>query len=448
MDRSKKTHSPLLCSASLMNLYHSFILGIIQGITEFLPISSDGHLVLMEHYLGLSIDPHILMTFDIVLHLGSLIAIFVYFAKQWMEMARHPFRKQSGGGPPLLVLLFFASIPVGIVGFLSMDWIETNTRTPLFVAFGFIFTGAFLIVSSWFELRFASRESYGWKQAMGAGIGQAIAILPGFSRSGLSIASGRLMGLSAVSATEFSFLLGAPAILGAVLYTFLKSGEDIFALGMLQVLIGFFASLVMSLAVIHFLLSTVRRYGFWIWAAYLFIAAALILADEMLPLVRELPNILEQLDIRVIAGVVFVALLLESIPLTSFFVPGLATLIAVTLFLSNDVKNLVALVPIATAGLVLGHLFGYIPARQARLIVRWKDKADSRLTKAQHFFRKWGVYAVFFGGWWAPIRPWISISAGLGNMRPLPYMLAMISGSLVFVIGVITITLLLGKAIF
>lgn len=431
-----------------MSLYNSFILGIIQGITEFLPISSDGHLVLMEHYLQLSIDPHVLMTFDIILHAGSLIALLLYFWKQWTGILRHPFKKQSDGGPPLLPLLFVASIPIGIVGLLTAGWVEANTRTPLFVAFGFIFTGAFLVVSSWFELRFAATERYGWKQSLGAGIGQAIAILPGFSRSGLTIASGRLMGLSATSATEFSFLLGAPAIAGAIGYAILSGGRDVLSLGTLPILIGFASSLIMSGVVIHFLITTVRKYGFWIWAAYLFVAGALILADEMLPLVSELPKIIENMDARVIMGVVFIALLLESTPFTSFFVPGFATLVVVSLFFREDPKNLFALVPIGTAGLMLGHLLGYIPARQARLITRWKEKADTRLTRAQHFFHKWGVYAVFFGGWWAPFRPWISIAAGLGNMRPLPYMLAMIAGSLVYVSAVIAVTAFSGNAIF
>ena len=427
-----------------MTLYESFILGLIQGITEFLPISSSGHLVLMEHYLGLAIEPAILQRFDIVLHAGSLIAIILYFYKTWIHLCCYPFQKQKDGGLPLLILLIFASIPIGIAGFFAADWVGENTRTPLFVAFGLIFTGAFLIISSWFEARFAARESYGWKQALGAGIGQALAIFPGFSRAGLTIASGRLMGLTAHSATKFAFLLGAPAIGGALLHSIGTGGNDLLNVGNLQLLIGFTASFIASITVMHFLLSTVRRYGLWIWAVYLFIAAALIIADEMLPLVMELPDILNQLDFRVIVGILFIALLLESIPFTSFFAPGVITLIIISLYLRSDLKNLAACIPIAAAGLILGQLLSYIPARQARLQIRWREKADKRLTKAQHLFKRWGILAIFFGGWYAPIRPWISIVAGLSNMRPTPYLLAMVFGSLTLVILVVTGTVLLG----
>ncbi len=430
-----------------MSLYDAYLLGIIQGITEFLPISSSGHLVLMEHYLGVAIDPSMLLSFDIALHGGSLIAILLYFGKAWIEIISAPFRKQHDGSPPLLLLLIVATIPIGIAGYYSADWLEANTRTPMFVAFGFVFTGLFLIVSSWFESRFAARESVGWKQSLGAGIGQALAVFPGFSRSGLTIASGRLMGLTAHSATAFAFLLGAPALGGALVYAFTSGSTDLATIGKLPLLVGFTASTVSSIAVIHFFLSTIRKYGIWMWSVYLFLAAALIISDEMMPFITALPDVIDTFDARVIVGALFLAMLLESVPLTSFFVPGISTLMVVTLFLKDDPKNLIACIPIATAGLIVGHLLSYIPARQARIQVRWKEKADERLTRAQRFFKKWGIYAVFFGGWYAPIRPWVSIAAGISKMRPLPYLLSMVFGSVVLVVGVVLGAMVLGEAI-
>lgn len=430
-----------------MSLYDAYLLGIIQGITEFLPISSSGHLVLMEHYLGVAIDPSMLLSFDIALHGGSLIAILLYFGKTWIQILTAPFKKQNDGSPPLLLLLIVATIPIGIAGYYSADWLEANTRTPMFVAFGFIFTGLFLIVSSWFESRFAAKESVGWKQALGASIGQALAVFPGFSRSGLTIASGRLMGLTATGATAFAFLLGAPALGGALIYALTSGSSDLALIGSLPLLVGFTASAVSSIAVIHFFLSTIRRYGIWMWSVYLFLAAALIISDEMMPFIIALPDVIETLDIRVIAGALFLAMLLESVPFTSFFVPGISTLIVATLFLKDDPKNIIALIPIAATGLIIGHLLAYIPARQARAQVRWKEKADARLTRAQHFFKKWGIYAVFFGGWYAPIRPWISIAAGISNMRPVPYLFSMVFGSVVLVVGVVIGSVMLGEAI-
>jgi undecaprenyl-diphosphatase len=431
-----------------MTLYHALVLGLLQGITEFLPISSSGHLVLMQTYLGLQLEPSVLQHFDIVLHGGSLIAILLYFASTWKRILLHPFKKEGDGGPPMLVLLFVATIPLAVTGYLSADWIYANTQTPLFVAFGFIFTGAFLIVSGWYESRFAAKEACGWKQALGASIGQAIAVLPGFSRSGMTIASGRLMGLTASRATEFAFLLGAPALGGALLYTFLQGQNALHAIGWIYLLIGFTTSLLSSILVIHFFIHTIRKYGVWMWSAYLFVAAALIIGDSMWPFILEFPSILKQLDVRIVIGTLFIALLLESAPFTSFFVPGLRTLVVVTLFFHDDRNNLIALIPIGTAGLVLGHLLGYIPARQAREQVRWSENSETNLTKAHTFMKKWGIYAVFFGGWIAPIRPWVSVAAGLSSMRPLSYLLAMIFGSLALVTGVVTITTIIGQSIF
>ena len=431
-----------------MSFYDAFILGILQGIMEFLPISSSGHLVLIERYLGLSIPPQVLMHFDIALHGGSLLAILLYFGKTWLKILRSPFRRQNDGGPPLLLLLIIGTIPVGIAGVLGVDWIIEHTRGTLFVAFGFIFTGAFLILSSWFESRFAAREGYGWKQVIGAGIGQAIAVFPGFSRSGIALASGRFMGLTATSATELSFLLGGPALAGALTLSIIEGRDVLTIVGPLQVLIGFTASLFVSMAVIHLFISTVRRLGVWLWATYLFIAAVLIIADEMLPLITALPHIVDKLDVSVVVGVIFIAILLESAPFTSFFVPGAASLAVATLFFRDDPWNMIALIPIASIGMILGNMLGYIPARQARFVIRWSEKADERLTHAQHFFRKWGIAIVLLGSLAPSIRPWVSIAAGMGSMRPLPYILTMIAGSIAIVSGIVGITFLIEKIVF
>jgi undecaprenyl-diphosphatase len=426
-----------------MTLYHALLLGLVQGLTEFLPVSSSGHLVLLQTYFGLQLESAVLQHFDIVLHAGSLVAILLYFSKTWLRILHHPFRKEKDGGPPLLLVLTIASVPLGITGYLSAEWIERSSRTPLFVAFGFIFTGAFLITSGWFESRFASKETVGWKQALGSGIGQAIGVLPGFSRSGMTISSARLMGLSATRATELAFLLGAPALSGALLYTLGSGQEAVLSLGKTHLLVGLTTSLFSSLAVIHFFLRTIRCYGVWMWAAYLFVAAALIIGDEMMPFVHELPEIGKNLDMRILAGALFIALFLEAAPFTSLFTPGFATMVAVGVLLRDQPMNILSCIVIGSSGLLLGNLLGYIPARQARLNVRWKEKTDRKLTQAQHFFRKWGIAAVFCGNFYGPTRSVLSIAAGLSNMRPLPYIVTVLFGSLAWV----SITLILSSKI-
>ena len=129
-------------------------------------------------------------------------------------------------------------------------------------------------------------------------------------------------------------------------------------------------------------------------------------------------------------------MLLESAPFASFFVPGFASMMVLGTVLHNDPLALAALVPIGAVGLVIGHLTAYVPARQARAKINWKEKADERLQKTQIFFQKWGFWAVFFGGWWGWFRPFISIAAGLGNMRLFSYMIAIISGSVAWIVWV------------
>lgn len=273
-----------------MSLYNSLLLGLTQGLTEFLPISSSGHLVLMQHYLGLSLDSAVLQHFDIVLHAGSLIAIIIYFRKTLGNILRAPLQKEPDGSPPLLLLLLAATIPLAITGLIAYEWIEANARTPLFVAFGFLATGSLLIASGWYESRFSAKESIGWKQAVGASVGQALAVLPGFSRSGLTIASGRLMGATATRATEFAFLLGIPALSGALLLTLRSGTAELMTIGWTPLLVGFMSSAISSIVVIHTFLATIRRYGIWMWSLYLFVAAALIIADEMLPFVQTVSS--------------------------------------------------------------------------------------------------------------------------------------------------------------
>jgi undecaprenyl-diphosphatase len=421
-----------------MTLYDSFILGLVQGLTEFLPISSSGHLVLMQNYLGLSIAPQIMQDFDIMLHGGSLLAILFYFQKTWRKIIKAPFKNERDGSPPLLMILIIGTIPVAIVGYLSANWIAGNTMTPLFVAFGFIATGSILIASSWYESRYAAKESYDWKQAIGAGVGQALGVLPGFSRSGFTIASGRLVGLTAHRATELAFLLAAPALGGALALTAFQGTHDLLNIGEANLAIGFIAAFISSLFVMRFFLLTIRKYGIWMWAVYLFAAASLIITDEMLPLIWEVPDVIENLEPRIIVGVLFMALLLEAIPFTSAFVPGFVSMIAIGAYLHDDPWTIAACIPIGASALILGHLIGYIPARQARKKIHWNEKADERLMKTQRFFKKYGFWAVFFGGWWAPFRPFISITAGLGNMRTIPYLFAIVTGSIAWVTFVLT----------
>lgn len=431
-----------------MTLYHALLLGLLQGATEFLPISSSGHLALFEHYWQLPFGPATLQHFDIVLHGGSLLAILLYFGRTWLRLLQHPLTKANNEDSPLLPLLIIGTLPAAIAGFFGAEWLSLHARTPLALGIGFLITGSFLLASSFYASHFASGEHLDWKQALGMGIGQALALFPSISRSGMTIASGQFLGLEAHRATELSFLLGAPALAGAIVLTLATGSTEITSIGWPQALIGFCASFITSIATIHFFLLTIRRYGLWIWSLYLFPLGLFVIGDEFLPLLQDM---LRAQALRLPTGlaltILAVALFLEAAPITSFFFPGFMTMATLGVLFQSDWIALALFIPIGTAALVLGNLLGYFPAREARKEVHWKEKADERLHRAERFFKKWGFIAVLAGTWYGPIRSFISVAAGLGNMPPRAFLLAVTLGSALWVTAALGASAYFGRMI-
>ena len=430
-----------------MTLYHALLLGLLQGTTEFLPISSSGHLALLEHYLKLPFGPKVLQHYDIVLHGGSLLALLLYFWKTWWRILQHPFRKEHDGGPPMLLILIVGTIPAAIFGLLAEDWLEAHTRSLVPLAIGFLITGAFLLLSGYYEENHSKRGNVvGWAQVLGMGIGQAFAIVPSVSRSGLTIASGRFLGLSAHRSAEVTFLLGTPALAGAVLLTFLKGKAGLTGIGEPPLLVGFLASFGASLLVMHLFLQSIKRYGVWMWAAYLFLIGVLVLGDAFFPLLERILHRQMHLPLRFTLTILFVVLFLEAAPVTSLFIPGFTTMVALGLLLQGNPLAILACIPVGTLALLLGGLLGYLPAKQAREKIHWREKFDQKLHRAERFFRKWGTVSVIVGGWYGPTRAFMSIAAGLGEMPIRKYILATIFGSLVWVTVVMGSVGWIGKA--
>lgn len=185
-----------------MTIWQSLILGIMQGITEFLPISSSGHLILAEAAFNLEIES--LTSFDILLHIGSLIGIIVYFRKKIMEI----FLKDK----KYIGYLIIGTIPAAVVGFTFEDTINTVFREVFPVGIAMLATGALFLISEKFKLK---NKNINTKNSLLIGIAQMFALIPGISRSGSTMATGLLTGLERTKAAEFSFLLGAIAITGA-----------------------------------------------------------------------------------------------------------------------------------------------------------------------------------------------------------------------------------------
>lgn len=196
-----------------MQIWEAILLGVVQGITEFLPVSSDGHLVVVQHLLGLT-EP--MLTFDIFIHLGTLAAVLIYFRKLLLRHATGVFVADRRDESVKLILnVALATIPAVIVGLLLKDKIEETFGSALVAASGWFVMGFLLLWSSRFAGRQGSMEKIGLADSWWIGTAQVFALLPGVSRSGTTIITGMARGLAPVEAARFSFLMAIPAIAGA-----------------------------------------------------------------------------------------------------------------------------------------------------------------------------------------------------------------------------------------
>jgi len=213
-------------------------LGVIQGLTEFLPVSSSGHLVIVQSWLGFE-DPQLF--FDIAVHVGTLAAVLVVYRNDLLGMGtaivRLAARRQSDSDRDSLILLkwvLVSTVPAAIAGILAGDFFESLFASPLAASLFLIVTGAILISSRWALREQTTVGRMTPLQALGVGLAQAFAILPGISRSGATIVCGLWMGLKRDLAVRYSFLLAIPAVLGAALLSL----PDAFANGVQMAILG------------------------------------------------------------------------------------------------------------------------------------------------------------------------------------------------------------------
>jgi len=265
-------------------LVQAIVLGIVQGLTEFLPISSSGHLIVIPALLGWD-DPFIeSLAFSVMLHVATLAALLIYFARDWARLIPAGFaalRDRSFKGDPdrrLAWLLAATTIPAVIVGVALNDLIETVFREPRLVAMTLV-AGAIIL---WLADRVGSRmraiEQLSFGSALGIGAAQSLALIPGVSRSGISISAGLFAGLDREAAARFSFLMATPITAGAGLWEARKilAGEAGVDLPLVPLVAGMLASLVAGLLAIEVLLRYLRSHGVGIFVAYRLVLAAVV----------------------------------------------------------------------------------------------------------------------------------------------------------------------------
>jgi len=249
----------------------SIVLGIVQGLTEFLPISSSGHLVVVPAVLGWE-QPS--LTFDLVLHLGTLIAVVFAFRTELWVLALGLVGKGEDprAARRMIGLLAIGSVPAAIVGIAFGSFFEERFEDPLATCFELLATAAILLGAEWVIRRGEGHHPIDAKRAGFIGVGQAFAILPGISRSGATIAAGLVTKVSREESARYSFLLAIPAIAGAVVTQVPDVADGSFDITG-PVIAGFFASMIVGWLAIEWLLRYVRTHSFVPFAIYLLIAA-------------------------------------------------------------------------------------------------------------------------------------------------------------------------------
>lgn len=261
-----------------MNLLEVIILAIVQGITEWLPISSSGHLVLMQHYLGITAS----VFFDVILHVGTLLAVLVAFRKDILEILRAVFESGFNTEQGRLALyVIVGSIPTAIIGFAFQAIFESFFTNLLVVGLAFIGTGVLLYISNLQKNRNSELDYF---KAVLIGAVQGVALIPGISRSGSTISTGLLLKLKKEKAFQFSFLLFIPAVIGASLAEGVKewSSLAVTSLDLPTVFIGIFITGLVGYVFLKLLLKIIVKEKFHWFAYYCWTLGALVIIAQIL----------------------------------------------------------------------------------------------------------------------------------------------------------------------
>ena len=263
-----------------MEIYQALILGIVQGLTELLPISSSAHLFLIPWIFKWSIPD----SFDVALHFGTLLAIGLFFFKDWINLIKGGFnqvvKKQKSTEGRLFWFIVIATIPGGIIGFVLDHFAEDLLTKPVIIAIALAVMGVILYIVDKKSKSKTDYEHLTLKQTFLIGLSQSLAFIPGVSRSGITMTTGRLLGVKREAVAKYSFMLSAPIVLAATVFKlgdFIEYFAMANAIGILAFIIGVLASFIVGIFVIKFLLEYLRKGSFKIFAIYRVIVGLLVL---------------------------------------------------------------------------------------------------------------------------------------------------------------------------
>jgi undecaprenyl-diphosphatase len=256
----------MLIQPFTMNIFQAIILGIVQGITEWLPVSSSGHLVLFQQLFGFGAD----VAFDVLLHLATLIVILIVFWEDILAILKSLFAWKWDENTKLLLFIVLATIPTAIIGLLFQDWLLGLFTNMLLLGVFFIINGFMLLMT-----RFAkAKGELSWWKSLVIGIAQGISIIPSISRSGATISAGMFLGIKKENLVKFSFLMAVPAIIGAAILEL----DKLVMTDLVPMIAGTLAALVVGYFSLRWLIKLIEKSKFYAFGYYCIILGIIILA--------------------------------------------------------------------------------------------------------------------------------------------------------------------------
>ncbi|MBS5645716.1 MAG: undecaprenyl-diphosphate phosphatase [Clostridiales bacterium] len=254
-----------------MGILEAIVVGIVQGLTEFLPVSSSGHLVLFQNIFNSQGD---MIFFDTMLHVGTLVAVLVVFWQDVVSILKKPVQKLTG-------LILVATVPAVVATLLFKDFFEGSFEGQ-YLGYGFIVTAILLVAAEWVEKRYQKRRNnVKYRDAVIMGCVQAVAIMPGISRSGSTLVGGLFSGIDRNLAARFSFLMSIPVILGSLVlqgYDLIKTGVG--QIAVLPTIVGMLFAAVSGFLAIRFMLNLIRKKKLYGFAIYVGILGILVILDQ------------------------------------------------------------------------------------------------------------------------------------------------------------------------
>ncbi len=262
-----------------MEIWKAIIVGVVQGLAEFLPISSSGHIVLTQYLLGIrevGVEHGPDLSFEIILHLGTLVSVLVFFRRSLWALTQSLYKREMVEERKMILWLGVATVPAVIAALLFKDFFDAAPGKPVFVSGLLVLTGLILFVPRLIKGRVAK---LGLRSSVIMGVGQAMAILPGISRSGSTIAAGLVSGVKAEKAAEFSFLMSIPAIAGGFVLTMKDQMDETGSIGAAfkscfntPYLMGALAAAAVGLFAIYVVMGAVKRGKLEYFSYYCFVA--------------------------------------------------------------------------------------------------------------------------------------------------------------------------------